>query len=180
MIARPLDIPEVLLIETEVFRDHRGTFYEAWTDAEFDSITGSAIVQDNHTRSYRGTIRGLHYQLGPHAQGKLLRAVRGAVFDVAVDVRRSSPTFGKWVGTELNDENHHAVWVPPGFAHGFLALSDTADLVYKLTARYHAPSQREIRWDDPAVGIEWPISGAPILSERDSAAPLLADAEVYG
>ncbi len=180
MIARPLDIPDVLLIETDVFRDHRGTFYEAWTDTDYRDITGSAFVQDNHTRSHKGTVRGMHYQLPPHGQGKMLRVMRGAIFDVAVDVRRSSPTFGRWVGTELSDENHHALWIPPGFAHGILALSDTADLVYKLTERYHPPAQREIRWNDPAVGIAWPASADDvILSERDARAPLLADAEVY-
>lgn len=171
-------IPEVLLIEPKVFGDTRGFFYESFNQKAFNEATGLDLpfVQDNHSRSAKGVLRGLHYQLPPHAQGKLVRVVRGAVFDVAVDVRKSSPTFGQWVGMELSEENHRQFWVPPGFAHGFVVLSESADFLYKTTD-YYAPShERCIAWNDPDIGITWPdIGSTPTLSAKDQAACSLAD-----
>ena len=173
-------LPGVLLIEPKVFGDDRGFFLETWNQATFAAAgLDLAFVQDNHSRSARGVLRGLHYQLA-NPQGKLVRVTQGSVFDVAVDIRRSSPNFGKWVGYELSDANKRMLWVPPGFAHGFLVLSDTADFLYKCTALYDPPSDRGIRWDDPAIGIDWPDTGvAPQLSGKDAIAPLLADAETF-
>lgn len=164
-----------------MYEDDRGFFFESWNEAAFKEQTGpeSRFVQDNHSGSKQGVLRGLHYQLQPHPQGKLVRAVVGSVFDVAVDVRRSSATFGEWVGVELNAENHKQLWVPPGFAHGFLALSEWAELLYKTTDYYAPECDRSIRWDDPDIGIEWPFDGTPILSDKDAAAPLLRNAEVF-
>lgn len=176
-----LAVPEVLLLQPRVFGDDRGFFMETWNQRVFDAAVGSAVefVQDNHSRSAKTVLRGLHYQLNP-PQGKLVRVTAGRVFDVAVDLRRESPTFGQWVATVLTDENKHQLWIPPGFGHGFLVLSDNADVLYKATAYYDPPSDRSIRWDDPAIGIEWPLDGAePIVSEKDDAAPTLADAEVF-
>lgn len=178
------EIPEVLIIEPKVFGDSRGFFFESWNEKGFREATGVQLhfVQDNHSRSAHGVLRGLHYQL-QQPQGKLVRVVRGAVFDVAVDVRRSSPTFGKWVGTELSEENYRQFWVPPGFAHGFLVLSDSADFLYKTTDYYAPEHERSLAWNDPEVGIAWPSRGAgiaePILSGKDQAAPTLRDAEVF-
>lgn len=173
-------LPGVKLIEPRVFGDDRGFFMESWNARSFaDAGLDLAFVQDNHSRSARGVLRGLHYQL-KNPQGKLVRVTAGAVFDVAVDVRRSSPHFGRWVGYELSDTNKRMLWVPPGFAHGFVVLSDSADFLYKCTQLYDGSDDRGIRWDDPAVGIDWPLAGmTPQLSGKDAAAPLLADAEVF-
>lgn len=170
----------VLIIEPKVFGDARGFFLESWNQHAFADVgLAMAFVQDNHSRSTRGVLRGLHYQL-ENPQGKLVRVTHGAVFDVAVDVRRSSPHFGKWVGVELSAENHRMLWIPPGFAHGFLVLSETADFLYKCTSLYHPPSDRSLRWNDPQIGIDWPDTGmVPNLSAKDAIAPLLADAEIF-
>ena len=170
----------VLIIEPKVFGDARGFFLESWNQQAFADVgLAMAFVQDNHSRSTRGVLRGLHYQL-ENPQGKLVRVTQGAVFDVAVDVRRSSPHFGKWVGVELSSENHRMLWIPPGFAHGFLVLSETADFLYKCTSLYHPPSDRSLLWNDPRIGIDWPDTGiAPKLSGKDAIAPLLADAEIF-
>lgn len=177
----PLALREVLLIEPAVFRDGRGDFHESWQEETFARAVGHSVhfVQDNHSRSGKGTVRGLHYQLPPWEQGKLVRAGRGAIFDVAVDVRRSSPTFGRWVGATLSDDNYLQLWIPPGFAHGYLALTEPADVLYKATALYTPDAAREVRWNDPAIGIDWPIDGDPNLSDRDGSAPLLSDAEIF-
>ncbi|APW37506.1 dTDP-4-dehydrorhamnose 3,5-epimerase [Rhodoferax koreense] len=172
MQATRLAIPDVILIEPKVFGDARGFFYESFNGKAFDEAVGHHVefVQDNHSRSSKGVLRGLHYQLPPHAQGKLVRCTRGAVFDVAVDIRKSSPTFGQWVGEELSEENHKQLWIPPGFAHGFLVLSETADFLYKTTNYYAASHERSIAWNDATVGITWPLSrldGAPSLSAKD-------------
>jgi len=173
------NLPGVLLIEPRVFGDARGFFMESWNRQTFLGLgLDLDFVQDNHSRSARGVLRGLHYQLN-QPQGKLVRVVSGAVFDVAVDLRRSSPHFGKWVGYELSAENHRTLWIPPGFGHGFLVLSDTADFLYKTTAYYAPEWDRGVRWDDPAIGIQWPLDGAPQLSAKDQAQPPLKDAEVY-
>jgi dTDP-4-dehydrorhamnose 3,5-epimerase len=173
-------LPGVMLIEPRVFGDARGFFLESWNAATFAAAgLDLAFVQDNHSRSARGVLRGLHYQLH-EPQGKLVRVTQGAVFDVAVDIRRTSPHFGRWVGYELSAENHRMLYIPPGFAHGFLVVSDTADFLYKCTSLYHPASDRGIRWDDPGIGIAWPDAGAaPLLSAKDAVAPLLADAEVF-
>jgi dTDP-4-dehydrorhamnose 3,5-epimerase len=175
-------IPEVLIFEPKVFGDERGFFMESFNERAFREATGreERFVQDNHSRSARGVLRGLHYQLPPHAQGKLVRVVSGAVFDVAVDVRRSSPTFGKWVGVELSEANRRQLWIPPGFAHGFLVLSDSADFLYKTTDYYAPETEGSMRWDDPALGISWPDAGvAPQLSAKDQVAPLFAQARIF-
>jgi dTDP-4-dehydrorhamnose 3,5-epimerase len=173
-------LPGVVVIEPKVFGDARGFFLESWNrQAMSDAGLGMDFVQDNHSRSAQGVLRGLHYQL-ENPQGKLVRVTQGAVFDVAVDIRRSSPNFGKWVGVELSEENHRMLWIPPGFAHGFLVLSETADFLYKCTTLYHPPSDRSLRWNDPDIGIAWPEAGlAPLLSAKDEAAPLLSNAELF-
>lgn len=179
----PTALPEVLLIEPKVFGDARGFFMESWNEARFNAAVGAEVrfVQDNHSRSSRGVLRGLHYQLPPHAQGKLVRCVNGAVFDVAVDMRHSSPNFGRWVGNELSAENQRQMWIPPGFAHGFLVLSETADFLYKTSGAYAPECEGAVRWDDPSVGVAWPLDGiTPQLSAKDVAAPLLADAKNFG
>ncbi len=169
----------LLVVVPRRFNDARGEFLETW-QAERYAAAGmaSTFAQDNLSRSVRGTVRGLHYQVGA-PQAKLVFVVRGAAFDVAVDLRRSSPTFGRWFGTVLSDENRAQLWIPAGFAHGFLALSDPCDFAYKVTAPYSPGDERCLRWDDPAVGIEWPALEPRILSPKDAAAPLLADAEVF-
>ncbi|WP_428505826.1 dTDP-4-dehydrorhamnose 3,5-epimerase [Roseateles sp.] len=175
-------LPDVLIIEPRVFGDARGFFTESWSEKVFNEAVGQPVrfVQDNHSRSSRGVLRGLHYQLPPHAQGKLVRCVSGAVFDVAVDLRRSSPNFGRWAGVELSADNHRQLWVPPGFAHGFLVLSETADFLYKTTDTYAPQAEGSVRWDDPAIGIQWPELGvAPLLAEKDLKAPLLVDAKHF-
>jgi len=179
--ATPTAIPEVLIIEPKVFGDARGFFYESFNGKAFDEAVGRHVefVQDNHSRSVKGVLRGLHYQV-QQPQGKLVRAVRGSVFDVAVDIRRSSPTFGKWVGVELSEENHKQLWVPPGFAHAFLVLSEAADFLYKTTEYYAPAHERCIAWNDADVGIEWPEIGmAPVLSAKDQAGVSLSQAEIF-
>ena len=173
-------LPGVKLIEPTVFGDERGFFMETWNARAFTAAgLDLTFVQDNHSRSARGVLRGLHFQI-VNPQGKLVRVSHGAVFDVAVDVRRSSPTFGRWVGYELSAANKRLLWVPPGFAHGFVVLSDFADFQYKCTALYDPPAERAVRWDDPALAIDWPLDGmVPTLSAKDAAAPLLAAAEVF-
>jgi dTDP-4-dehydrorhamnose 3,5-epimerase len=170
----------VLILGPTVHGDDRGFFFESWNARDFATATGvdATFVQDNHSRSAAGVLRGLHYQLAPHAQGKLVRAIVGAAYDVAVDIRRSSPTFGSWTGVELTADNKLQLWIPPGFAHGFVALTD-AELLYKTTALYHGDSDRSLRWDDPDIGIEWPADGTPILSAKDQAAPSLANADLF-
>ena len=167
MKATRLAIPEVVLIEPKVFGDSRGFFFESFNQKAFNEATGTnhQFVQDNHSRSAKGVLRGLHYQI-QQPQGKLVRVVRGAVFDVAVDIRKSSPTFGRWVGAELSEDNQHQLWVPPGFAHGFLVLSDLADFLYKTTDYYAPQYERSILWNDSDLNIDWPI-GEPILSNKD-------------
>lgn len=169
----PTAIPGVLILEPRVFGDERGFFLESFNQKAFNEATGLDVhfVQDNHSRSAKGVLRGLHYQLPPHAQGKLVRVVRGSVFDVAVDIRRDSPTFGKWVGVELSEENHRQLWIPAGLAHGFLVTSESADFLYKATDYYAPAAERSIRWDDPRVGVTWPLDGCPILSPKDQDAP---------
>ncbi|MBQ0131770.1 MAG: dTDP-4-dehydrorhamnose 3,5-epimerase, partial [Comamonas sp.] len=168
--------------EPKVFGDARGFFYESFNQEAFNNATGTnfSFVQDNHSRSAKGVLRGLHYQLPPHAQGKLVRVVRGAVWDVAVDIRRNSPTFGQWVGEELTEFSHKQFWIPPGFAHGFVVLSDTADFVYKTTAYYAPKSDRGIAWDDAVIDIHWPNLGMDfLLSEKDQKQPILKYAEIF-
>lgn len=175
-------IPGPLILEPRVFGDARGFFCESWNQRRFDAAVGAPVrfVQDNHSRSTRGVLRGLHYQLPPHAQGKLVRVVQGRVFDVAVDLRRHSATLGRWVGVELSGDNHRQFWIPPGFAHGFLVLSDSVDFLYKTTDDYAPECERTLRWDDPALAIEWPDAGVPaLLSPRDLAAPGFAEAELF-
>ena len=180
MKAVPTEIPDVLVIEPKVFGDARGFFFESFNARAFRDVTGldEQFVQDNHSRSARGVLRGLHYQIH-QPQGKLVRVVRGAVFDVAVDLRRRSPTFGRWAGVELSEDNHRQLWVPPGFAHGFVVLTDFADFLYKTTDYYAPEHERCLKWDDPAVGIEWPVEGDPLLSAKDRDGKALADCEVF-
>lgn len=174
-------LPEVILVKPRVFGDERGYFLETWRADRFAAAgIDACFVQDNHSHSRRLTLRGLHFQI-QQPQGKLVRVASGAVFDVAVDMRRSSPHFGQWVGVHLSAENHHMLWVPPGFAHGYLTLSERVDFLYKCTDLYAPQHERAVRWDDPTIGVEWPLAGgeAPILSERDAVAPLFAAAESY-
>lgn len=180
MKVTPTALPEVLLIEPEVFGDERGFFMESFNARRFREATGigAEFVQDNHSRSVRGVLRGIHYQV-VRPQGKLVRVAAGRVFDVAVDLRRSSPRFGRWVGVELSDRDHRQMWVPPGFGHAFLVLSDSADFLYKTTDYWYREHDRSLRWNDPALAIDWPLAGEPLLAARDAAAPLLADAEAY-
>ena len=181
MKVTPTAIPEVLILEPRVFGDERGFFFESFNQKAFDEAVGRHVefVQDNHSRSAKGVLRGLHYQLPPHAQGKLVRVTSGRVFDVAVDVRRGSPSFGKWVGVELSAENHRQLWLPEGIAHGFIVLSDSADFLYKTTNYYTPAAERCIRWDDPALGIAWPAAAAPTLSAKDMQGLLLTAAQVF-
>lgn len=180
MECHPLALPEVVLIRPRVFEDARGWFYESFNAERFAALLGvrSTFVQDNHSRSAKGVLRGLHYQLAPHAQGKLVRVLRGAIFDVAVDIRRTSMRFGKWVGVELSENNRCQLWIPPGFAHGFVALSGDTEVLYKTTDFWHPASERSIRWDDPSIGIDWPTHETPTLTSKDLAAPLLSAAEL--
>lgn len=181
MQAKRLAIPEVVLFTPKVFGDDRGFFFESYSARAFQEATGLQpdFLQDNHSRSTRGVLRGLHYQLPPHAQGKLVRVVQGAVFDVAVDIRKSSPTFGQWVGEILSADNKHQLWIPPGFAHGFITLSETAEFLYKTTAFYAPECERCIAWNDPEIGIEWPFEGTPSLSGKDQLGKALSEAEVF-
>ena len=182
MKATPTRIPDVMVVEPKVFGDARGFFYESFNQAAFNAATGTAFtfVQDNHSRSSQGVLRGLHYQLPPHAQGKLVRVVRGAVWDVAVDIRQGSPTFGQWVGQELTEDNHKQFWIPPGFAHGFVVLSESADFLYKTTNYYAPQSDRGIAWNDQDLDIAWPNLGMDfVLSDKDRQQPALRQAEVF-
>ncbi|KMY26863.1 dTDP-4-dehydrorhamnose 3,5-epimerase [Aeromonas caviae] len=169
-------IPDVLIFEPKVFGDERGFFFESFNHKLFEEAVGYpvAFVQDNHSKSSKGVLRGLHYQLPPHAQGKLVRCVAGEVFDVAVDIRKSSPTFGQWVGVHLSAENKRQLWIPEGFAHGFVTLSESADFLYKTTNYYHRESEGSIHWNDSEINIEWPIEGA-LLSEKDKVAQTFSE-----
>ena len=180
MKVTPTAIPDVLLIEPTVFGDERGFFYESFNARQFEQATGVAacFVQDNHSRSANNVLRGLHYQVR-QPQGKLVRVSAGAVFDVVVDLRRASPYFGRWVGIDLSAENRRQVWVPPGFAHGFIVTSESADCQYKTTDYWAPEHERALLWSDPALAIAWPLDGAPILSGKDSQGRLLADADVF-
>jgi dTDP-4-dehydrorhamnose 3,5-epimerase len=176
----PTALPDVKIIEPKVFADARGYFFESFNARDFAVQVGAyrEFVQDNHSRSARGVVRGLHYQI-EHAQGKLVRVVEGEVFDVAVDLRRGSPTFGKWVGVVLSAANHRQLWVPPGFAHGFATLSASAEMLYKTTDYWFPQHERTLLWNDPAIGIEWPDVGATILAPKDAAGKPLAEAQTY-
>jgi len=173
-------IPDVLIIEPRVFKDDRGFFLESFNLHNFRDVTGLDVnfVQDNHSRSQKNVLRGMHYQI-QQPQGKLVRVIKGTVLDIAVDIRRSSPTFGQWVSEMLSEDNHRQMWVPAGFAHGFLVCSDSADFLYKTTDYYAPEYERCIRWDDPDIGIEWPLEDEPIIAEKDRHGVLLKDAEVY-
>jgi dTDP-4-dehydrorhamnose 3,5-epimerase len=175
----PAAIPDVLVLEPKVFGDDRGFFFESFNARDFREVTGLSgdFVQDNHSKSAQGVLRGLHYQIR-QPQGKLVRVVQGAVFDVVVDLRKSSPTFGRWVGEVLSADNHKQLWVPPGFAHGFVTLSDTAEFLYKTTDYWYPEHERCLLWNDPAVGIEWPIA-APRLASKDAAGKPLAEADLF-
>ncbi len=170
----------LLVLEPRVFGDDRGFFFESYNARRFAELTGvtAPFVQDNHSRSARNVLRGLHYQI-QQAQGKLVRVTAGAVFDVVVDVRKSSPTFGQWYGTELSADNKRQLWIPPGFAHGFMVTSEAAEFLYKTTDYWAPEHERAILWNDPAIGIDWPLDGAPLLSGKDQAGKLLADADVF-
>ena len=172
-------IADVIIFEPKMFGDTRGFFFESFNSRTFAKVTGLNVkfVQDNHSRSAQGVLRGLHYQI-QHPQGKLVRVVRGSVFDVAVDIRKSSPTFGKWVGVELTEDNQRQLWVPPGLAHGFLVTSQSADFLYKTTNFYTPEYERCLAWNDPAIGIEWPLQGEPQLSAKDQIGKLLVDAKL--
>ncbi len=173
-------IPDLLILEPKVFGDTRGFFMESFNARSFQEATGLSVdfVQDNHSRSAKGVLRGLHYQI-QQAQGKLVRVVRGSVFDVAVDLRKGSPTFGKWEGVELSEENNRQFWIPPGFAHGFLVTSESADFLYKTTDYYAPEHERSLAWNDPDVGVEWPLDGAPLLSAKDLAGKRLSECETF-
>jgi len=177
----PTRIPDVILIEPDVFEDERGFFMETYHEEKYRAAgIKASFVQDNHSRSIRGTLRGLHYQI-THSQGKLVRVVVGEVYDVAVDLRRSSPTFGKWIGSKLTAQSKNQLWIPPGFAHGFYVLSDWAEVLYKATDIYTPQAERTVLWNDPEIGIEWPVIPGthPILSKKDAAARPLKEADVY-
>lgn len=176
MNAIPTNIPDVLILEPKVFGDSRGFFFESYNEKAFRAATGvtAHFVQDNHSRSARGVLRGLHYQV-EQPQGKLVRCTQGEVFDVAVDIRRDSPTFGQWVGEILSEENKRQLWIPPGLAHGFLVLSDSADVLYKATEYYAPQHERGILWSDPDLGIEWPLIATPLLATKDAAASLFCE-----
>jgi dTDP-4-dehydrorhamnose 3,5-epimerase len=181
MEFQPTSLPEVILIKPRVFEDARGFFFESWRQDRFAAAgISAAFVQDNHSHSLRHTLRGMHYQI-QQPQGKLVRVTRGEAFDVAIDIRRGSPRFGEWVGVHLTEANRHLLWVPAGFAHGYLALSERVDFLYKCTDLYAPQHERAIRWDDPQVGIRWPLPAgvAPLLSAPDAAAPAFKDAECF-
>ena len=180
MQIQKTDIPDVMIIEPKVFGDDRGFFFESFNERRFAELTGASphFVQDNHSRSARNVLRGLHYQIR-QPQGKLVRVTSGEVFDVAVDMRRSSPTFGHWVGVTLSAENKRQLWIPEGFAHGFVVTSESAEFLYKTTDYWAPEYERSVRWDDPAIGIRWPLQGAPLLSAKDQAGVSLAEAETF-
>lgn len=179
MRIQPTSLPDVLLIEPQIYGDERGHFFESFHQRHFQEMSGvtASFVQDNHSRSTQGVLRGLHYQLS-RPQGKLVRVVYGEVFDVAVDLRRASPSFGRWMGIMLSARNRRQLWIPPGFAHGFAVTSGAADVLYKTTEYRVAECERSLRWNDPALAIAWPLAGPPLLSEKDRMAPLLAEAEL--
>ena len=181
MEAIRLSIPDVILFTPKVFGDERGFFYESFHQQKFESLTGlkPTFVQENHSKSQQGVLRGLHYQLPPKAQGKLVRVVQGEVFDIAVDIRRKSSTFGQWVGVKLSDENKHQLWIPEGFAHGYLTLSEISVFLYKTTKFYEPEYERCIAWNDPEIRIEWGVIQAPILSIKDRCGHTLQNAEVF-
>ena len=177
----PTFLPEVLILEPKVFGDDRGFFFESFNQRDFQQATGLDVnfVQDNHSKSSQGVLRGLHYQI-QHPQGKLVRVIHGSVFDVAVDLRRSSPNFGKWVGVELSADNKRQLWVPPGFAHGFVVTSETAEFLYKTTDYWYPEFERSLLWSDPIIGIQWPVDrGRPKIAAKDAAACVLGAAEVF-
>jgi dTDP-4-dehydrorhamnose 3,5-epimerase len=180
LTVTPTAIPDVLMLEPKVFGDARGFFFESFNAREFAQATGldTQFVQDNHSKSAKGVLRGLHYQI-QHSQGKLVRVVQGRVFDVAVDLRKSSSTFGRWVGMELSADNHRQVWVPPGFAHGFVVLSESAEFLYKTTDYWYPEHERTLLWNDPAIGIDWPIDFAPQLAAKDQTGKRRAQADVF-
>ncbi|MEQ8271547.1 dTDP-4-dehydrorhamnose 3,5-epimerase [Algiphilus sp.] len=174
-------LADVLMLEPKVFGDARGYFMEAFNRQRFETLTGHPgdFVQDNQSRSRKGVLRGLHYQIGAHPQGKLVRVLSGEIFDVAVDIRRASASFGQWTGVTLSAENRRQLWVPPGFAHGFLVTSGSAEVLYKVTDWYDPEGERSIRWDDPDIAIDWPLQDAPILAEKDRHGSMLRDAETF-
>lgn len=176
----PTAIPEVLILEPQVFGDDQSFFYESFNARSFAQATGLNVsfVQDNSSKSEKGVLRGLHYQI-KHAQGKVVRVIQGEVFDVTVDLRKSSATFGKWVGVHLSAENRRQLWIPPGFAHGFLVLSESAEFLYKTTDYWYPEHERSLLWNDPAIGIQWPVEGEPTLAAKDAAGKLLAEAECF-
>lgn len=176
-----LSIPEVILFKPKIFKDERGFFFESFKEQLFKEATGLDLnfVQDNHSQSVRGVLRGLHYQLPPHAQGKLVRVTSGEVYDVAVDLRQSSPSFGQYVGTRLSDQNHHQLWIPLGFAHGFITLSERADFIYKTTDVYHPASERSILFDDPTLNITWHFDGTPLVAAKDKNASTFLKADYF-
>jgi len=178
--AIPAALPEVMILEPQVFGDARGFFFESFNELDFHKATGLKVhfVQDNHSKSAKGVLRGLHYQI-QHPQGKLVRVVQGEVFDVAVDLRKSSAHFGQWVGVHLSEKNHRQLWVPPGFAHGFVVLSDSAEFLYKTTDYWFAEHERSLAWNDPDVGIDWPIDFMPQLAAKDQNGRSLKNADVY-
>lgn len=180
MITIATAIPDLLIIESKVFGDDRGFFYESYNRRQFTELTGREVdfVQDNHSKSVKGVLRGLHYQI-QHPQAKLVRVVQGEVFDVAVDIRKNSPTFGKWVGEILSAQNKKQLWIPAGFAHGFVTLSDTAEFLYKTTDYWYPEHEHSLLWNDPALGIDWRLTNEPALSAKDKLAKLLADAECF-
>jgi dTDP-4-dehydrorhamnose 3,5-epimerase len=180
MKVTPTAIPEVLILEPQVFGDDRGFFFESFNARRFEQLTGVAanFVQDNHSKSARNVLRGLHYQIR-QPQGKLVRVAAGAIYDVVVDMRRSSPFFGRWVGVELSADNRRQLWVPPGFAHGFVVTSEMAECLYKTTDYWAPEYERSLLWNDPALAIDWPLSGEPMLSGKDSQGLLLDDAEAF-
>jgi len=180
MKITPAALREVIILEPDVFKDERGHFFESFNARRFAELTGidAVFVQDNQSRSQRNVVRGLHYQIR-QTQGKLVRVVAGEVLDVAVDLRRSSPSFGAWTSVVLSAANRRQTWIPPGFAHGFAVLSESAEVLYKTTDYFAPEHARAVRWNDPAIGIKWPLTGLPVLSEKDRAAPLLADADTF-
>jgi len=175
----PTKIPDVILIEPKVFRDARGFFYESWNERTFNSLgLDVQFVQDNHSKSRKNVLRGLHYQI-QHPQGKLVRVISGAVYDVAVDLRSSSPTFGQWVGFVLSAENAQMAWIPPGFAHGFCVTSESAEFLYKTTDYWHPEHERTLLWNEPTLNIQWPLHETPLIAAKDAAGRILADAEKF-
>jgi dTDP-4-dehydrorhamnose 3,5-epimerase len=181
LIVERLSIPELVIIIPKVFGDNRGLFFESFNHNDFTKIAGvnAHFVQDNHSLSHHGVLRGLHYQLQPKAQGKLVRVIHGSIFDVGVDIRRSSQTFGRWIGVELSADNKKQLWIPPGFAHGFLTLSKEAEVLYKATDFYAPEYERHIIWNDPDIGIKWPINNQPILSEKDQIDHLMNNVNIF-